>query len=292
MRMTRLKAPGVQRTVTGPAPPRQPGPAHVRVDLVLAGVVVAAALEERQPMRFDQVKVRRFGCLAKAQIGLACAVALRSGRHMRRASEPESRDRLLRRRAVPWLISVAILTFLATSGAAAETKRVLMLFSNDSLLPAGDAISSSFRSSLQAENPDRVEVFTEFLDADRFPGPAHEARMELLLRDKYASIPIDLRVAIGPQALDFLSQRRESLFPGTPLIFAGVSEASIEQQGVPPEQHRRREPFRSGADVGAGAAIAAGCPAGRRGDRRLDLRPDDGTRWRGNSWHLTPIASR
>ena len=67
-----------------------------------------------------------------------------------------------------------------------------MLFSNDSLLPAGNALGSSFQRTLEAENPDRVEIFTEFLDADRFPGPAHEARMESLLRDKYASIPIDL----------------------------------------------------------------------------------------------------
>ena len=58
--------------------------------------------------------------------------------------------------------------------------------------------------------------------------------MESLLRDKYASIPIDLLVAGGPQALGFLSERRRSLFPGTPLIFAGISEASIEQHGVPP----------------------------------------------------------
>jgi hypothetical protein len=107
-----------------------------------------------------------------------------------------------------------------------------MLFSNDSLLPASNALGASLQASLKAAAPDRVEVFTEFLDADRFPGPAHEARMESLLRDKYASIPIDLMIALGPQALDFLSERRESLFAGTPLIFAGVSEASIEQ-GVP-----------------------------------------------------------
>jgi PAS domain S-box-containing protein len=153
---------------------------------------------------------------------------------MRRASEPECRDRQLWRRAVPWLISIAVLTVIATNGAAAETQRVLMLFSNDSLLPAGNAISASIRSRLEAESPDGVEVFTEFLDADRFPGPAHETRMESFLRDKYASIPIDLRIAIGPQALDFLSQRRESLFPGAPLIFAGISETSIERHGMPP----------------------------------------------------------
>jgi PAS domain S-box-containing protein len=108
-----------------------------------------------------------------------------------------------------------------------------MLFSNDSLLPAGNTISSSFQKSLEAERRDRVEIFTEFLDADRFPGAAHAARMESVLREKYASIPIDLTVAIGPQALDFLNERRDTLFPETPGIFAGISEASIER-GVPP----------------------------------------------------------
>jgi hypothetical protein len=68
------------------------------------------------------------------------------------------------------LISFAILLLFATGSAAAETKRVLMLFSNDSLLPAGNAISSSFRRSLEAEGPDRVEIFTEFLDATGFRG--------------------------------------------------------------------------------------------------------------------------
>jgi hypothetical protein len=52
------------------------------------------------------------------------------------AREREGLNRRLRRGAAPWLIAVAILTLLATSAAAADTKRVLMLFSNDSLLPA------------------------------------------------------------------------------------------------------------------------------------------------------------
>jgi PAS domain S-box-containing protein len=132
------------------------------------------------------------------------------------------------------LISFAILLLFATGSAAADTKHVLMLFSNDSLLPAGNAVASSLQRTLEANSPDRVEIFTEFLDADRFPGPAHTARMESLLRDKYASTPIDLLVAGGPQALDFLRERRESLFRGIPLIFAGISEASITQRGVPP----------------------------------------------------------
>jgi hypothetical protein len=59
--------------------------------------------------------------------------------------------------------------------------------------------------------------------------------MAALLREKYAALQIDLTIAIGPQALDFLIQHRASLFPGTPLIFAGVSAARLERRSVPPD---------------------------------------------------------
>ena len=154
---------------------------------------------------------------------------------MPRPSDRGRRHRLLRRRAVPWLISFAMLALFATASAAAETKRVLMLFSNESLLPAGVALGTSLQTNLKAGDPDRVEIFTETLDADRFPGPAHEARVESWLRDKYASIPLDLAIAIGPQALDFLIQRRTSLFGGIPLIFAGISESSLQRLSLPPD---------------------------------------------------------
>lgn len=137
---------------------------------------------------------------------------------------------------VRWIASVALVALCAWAAPspAEETKHVLMLSSNDSLLPAGNEIAASLQKTLEAEASYGVELYTEFLDADRFPGPPHEARIESLLRGKYASTPIDLAVALGPQALGFLRQRRESLFPGTPLIFAGISERRIEQGGAPP----------------------------------------------------------
>lgn len=132
-----------------------------------------------------------------------------------------------------WLMSLAIVMLCAMNSAAAETKRVLMLFSNDSLLPASNALGASVQASLKAGDPNRVEVFTEFLDADRFPGPEHAARMAALFREKCATIRIDLTIALGPQALDFLIQHCASPFPGAPLTFAGVSEASLARRSLP-----------------------------------------------------------
>lgn len=141
---------------------------------------------------------------------------------------------LMRLRAVAWLLTFALPTLVWASGAAAEPVRVLMLFSNDSLLPAGATLGDSFRNAIESESGGReVDIFTEFLDADRFPEAAHAARMASLLRDKYSADPIDLVVSVGPQALAFLRERRTTLFPNAPLVFAAVSEASIDRPGMP-----------------------------------------------------------
>ena len=198
---------------------------------------------------------------------------------MGRASKAESRNRHIWRRAAPWWISFAILTLAATDGAAAETKRVLMLFSNDSLLPASNAIASSLQA---APWRPRIPIGSNSSPSSSMPtgfrGRRTRLRMESLLRDKYASIPIDLTIAIGPQALEFLSERRASLFPGTPLIFAGVSEAGLRQRGTPPNSTgvvSRFDPVRT---LELALRLQPDARAGRRRDRRFDFRSAMGRR--------------
>ena len=153
---------------------------------------------------------------------------------MRHASRSGTRDQSVGRRTVAWLLALATLLLAATSSGSAARQRVLVLFSNDSLLPANMALGAAFQATLEAEHPDRIEIFTEFLDADRFPGRPHQARVEALLRAKYAAAAIDLVVAAGPQALDFLRRRRAWLFSDVPMVVTGISEASVEQDGLPP----------------------------------------------------------
>jgi PAS domain S-box-containing protein len=100
--------------------------------------------------------------------------------------------------------------------------RVLLLYSNDRLLPANLRFDSGFREVLDQGFGERYELFTEFLDAVRFPGEQRNDAMAASLRVRYKERPPQVLVAGGPEALDFFLNRRDSLFPRTPLVFGGL----------------------------------------------------------------------
>ncbi len=86
-------------------------------------------------------------------------------------------------------------------------------------------------ASIPKGNQSAVTIFTEFLDVVRFTGPEHEQAMEEYLQKRYRDMPPDVLIALGPEALDFWLARRDTLFPGTPVVFGGVGE----------EEHRSLE---------------------------------------------------
>jgi hypothetical protein len=102
--------------------------------------------------------------------------------------------------------------------------RVLMLFSNDRLLPANQRYDAGIRQALDPHGGQKgVSFFGEFLDATRMGGVEKETALEDYLSRRYRDMPPHVLVALGPEALEFLIKRRERLFPGVPLVFGGVS---------------------------------------------------------------------
>ncbi len=141
-----------------------------------------------------------------------------------------------RRRAARWLLCLGLwVAGWAGPAAAAPSegggaKRILLLFSNDRLLPANVELDEGLRSALGEEGRDGVvEIFAEFLDAVRFPGPERAATMETYLRARYAPGNPDVVVAMGDLALEFLMKRREQLFVGVPVAFVSLGMAVAEQ---------------------------------------------------------------
>lgn len=117
----------------------------------------------------------------------------------------------------------------------ARPPRVLVLFSNDRLLPANQRIDEGMRRALDpGGDQSGVGFYGEFLDAIRLGGATGEDAMDQYLRRRYREMPPDVLVALGPEALKFLVARRESLFPGTPLLFCGVSRSILDQLGRVP----------------------------------------------------------
>ncbi|QOY88261.1 ABC transporter substrate binding protein [Paludibaculum fermentans] len=94
-------------------------------------------------------------------------------------------------------------------------------WTNDLVLGVEDVLSSL---------PFEVEVWTEFLDAKRKSGPAHEAWMQETLREKYRTLRLDLIVSSDDDALQFLLKHRDNLFGPVPVVFSGVSSPELIQQ--------------------------------------------------------------
>ncbi len=116
---------------------------------------------------------------------------------------------------------------------AQESKRVLLLFSNESLLPAGQTLTSSIQNTLNAGTDEHLELFPEYLDFVRFSEPGHEARMVEYLRGKYGSMRFDLTFAIGPEALSFTVKHRAELSLQAPVVFTGIREGTLRTAALP-----------------------------------------------------------
>lgn len=127
--------------------------------------------------------------------------------------------------AASWLL-------LANAVVAAETKNVLVLYSNNRLVPGNVAVDRGLRDAL-TKSPDRpIHIFSEFLDEPDFKGQVYEGTVVRYLREKYAARPPDVIVGVSNEAFEFLLHNRAHLFPGAPLVHAAVSTSFL--QAMPP----------------------------------------------------------
>ncbi|MDS4021405.1 MAG: ABC transporter substrate binding protein [Candidatus Competibacter sp.] len=63
----------------------------------------------------------------------------------------------------------------------------------------------------------------EYLDTKRFPDPDYLALLENYLVRKYQGRRVDLLIALDNPALDLVLKYRQDLFPGVPVVFAGIN---------------------------------------------------------------------
>jgi PAS domain S-box-containing protein len=127
---------------------------------------------------------------------------------------------------------------IVISGAAFasdEAKRILILFETESSLPAAVIIGTAAPDIPASKIASEVIVYDEFLDLDRFPEAAHRSRMAAFLREKYAKVPIDIVIAAGSRALDFMLDHRAELFKGASLTFVAAGAGAPAERHPPPD---------------------------------------------------------
>ena len=111
------------------------------------------------------------------------------------------------------------------AGQPPETKRVLVLYSEDKAHPAHELTDRGIRSAFLSNTLFDVQLYNEYLDVSRFSGPANAHAFADYLRRKYSGIKIDTVITVYPAAVDFLLREAIEVFPDTPIVANEVSRA-------------------------------------------------------------------
>jgi signal transduction histidine kinase len=138
------------------------------------------------------------------------------------------------------MTAVAVGTLWVCSAAVAQEtslRTVLTIHSGSQFFPANPVLDDAIREVLMSRPDIPVDYYTEYIETDRF-GPLASATLAGYIRRKYEGRQIDVVMALTNDALQFVLEHRDELFPGVPIAFAGIA--------VPDERVRR---------AGAGIAV-------------------------------------
>ncbi|HVP79006.1 MAG TPA: PAS domain S-box protein [Thermodesulfobacteriota bacterium] len=97
-------------------------------------------------------------------------------------------------------------------------KGVLLLYTYGDGLPAYEKATPAFISVMTAAGINTNDLFFEYLDLQRNNSPEYRTRLADLLRYKYAKHEIGLIVTVHTEALNFLLNEGNELFPDAPVF--------------------------------------------------------------------------
>ena len=121
----------------------------------------------------------------------------------------------------------------AASGAEeARAKRVLMISTGSRSAIGFSLIEQNAVEKLRQLRPDGVEFYTESLDIIRFPSESYHRLFRDYLRDKYADNIPDLVILFYVGNLGVAEKLLGELFPGIPVVVAGLTEENISTNRV------------------------------------------------------------
>ena len=103
---------------------------------------------------------------------------------------------------------------------------ILIVDESDSNSPFIHHFREQVHSTLDAESKKPYILYPESLDFGHFNGPAYEATLHAFFKNKYQDKPIDMIVAFGSKALNFMSSVRAEFWPSAPIVFITFYDAT------------------------------------------------------------------
>jgi signal transduction histidine kinase len=105
-----------------------------------------------------------------------------------------------------------------------EQRTVLAIHWGPEEFPATPIVNATLRESLAADPDLKIEYFSEYLETDLFPAAQASQALADYIYLKYRGRQIDLVIAVADSALEFVREHRDELFPGAPVVYAGLGD--------------------------------------------------------------------
>lgn len=121
----------------------------------------------------------------------------------------------------PILIVVMLLPFLVQLSYALEpkeTKRILVLYSEDKAHPAHEMTDRGIREAFRSNKLFDIQLYTEHLDLSRFRQTEHFRTLVDYLHRKYAGLEIDVIIGVYPAAVEVILGEAQAAFAGVPIV--------------------------------------------------------------------------
>jgi len=134
-------------------------------------------------------------------------------------------------RTSTFVVAWVILFSSAELWADGPPKRVLILDSFGRNVAPISTIISVMRTELSLRSPEPIDLHEVSLEMARFAQPGQELPFVNFLSERFSTHRPDLVVALGSPAFTFM-QRRPDLFPGIPVLLAGVAEQVLQPEAI------------------------------------------------------------
>jgi signal transduction histidine kinase len=125
------------------------------------------------------------------------------------------------------LIVAGVLSILAMSEAAAQSKRVMLLHSFGREFKPWSEYARTIREELKRQSAWPIDITEQSLITARSSDEDPETPFVEYLGALFAKKPLDLIVSIGAPAAKFVQRHRQQLFATTPMVFTAVDERRV-----------------------------------------------------------------
>ncbi|MCX7018880.1 MAG: ABC transporter substrate binding protein [bacterium] len=119
------------------------------------------------------------------------------------------------------LIMSCLMLFCAGVLEASPHQKVLVLNSYDPSFESSENVLRGIRSVMVVEK--NIDLYVEYMGSQKSYGGQYIETLKNLYAQKYHQTLFDVIICSDAPALDFLVSHRDALFPGTPVVFNGVS---------------------------------------------------------------------